>query len=176
MAKNADLEFRLKSLENGNRWLCGLVAILMGGLLISSASAPAQAQATEYRGTKFVLVDGQGKERAQLCMDGDQPLLRMTAPNGSPQVVLGIVAGHENSAELSLATPDGSTVARLGAVGPSQKAFVQLMQTNKRVMLQTGGSGEQPSVHFVDERGRTTLLLPAPKPARGKKSDARLGF
>ena len=93
----------------------------------------------------------------------DQPSITLIGLNGNVQVELAIVAVHHNSAELTLASPDGRTIGRFDVIGdPNKEGAATLMfgGSRKRIVASTNLPGMLPTLDLVDEDGTTVAHLP----------------
>lgn len=94
----------------------------------------------EIRASRIVLVDGSGNERIVLQLENDQPSITLLGLNDRVQARLAIVAVHENSAELLLASPDANTVGIFFVNGdPAKEGAASLMfgGGHKRIVAST---------------------------------------
>ncbi len=99
-------------------------------------------------------------------LEQGQPTIAMYGQNGALQIRLAIVAGHANSAELILGSPDGRAIASIVVDGdPNYDGTVTLGllgHQSKRIIVSTNLPGAQPTVLLNDEQGSTISQLPTP--------------
>jgi hypothetical protein len=84
-----NLEARIERLERVNR-RCRTMAIVVGTLLVTAAmmgqAQPRKPQAVQAE--RFVVVDGEGKERAVLGMNEEAPTLWLNNRHGKPVLLV----------------------------------------------------------------------------------------
>jgi hypothetical protein len=117
----------------------------------------------EIRANRIVLVDNSGNDRIVMQVNNGQPSISLLGLNGSVQARLAIVAAHDNSAELILASPDGKTIGRFDVIGdPTKEGAATLMFGGgyKRVVASTNLPGMLPSLNLTDEAGHSVAHLP----------------
>lgn len=117
----------------------------------------------EIRASKIVLVDSSGNDRIVMQMDNGQPSISLLGLAGKVQVRLAIIAVHDNSAELTLASPDGKTVGRFSVNGdPTNEGTATLLfgGGHKRIVASTNLPGMVPSLDLTDEAGHIVAHLP----------------
>ena len=111
-----------------------VIAVLLGAVVLRGAAA--EKAAPEIRATRFVLIDREGKSRAELGM----------GPDGSVALRLADARGV-NRATLSVAA-DG--VSRLALHGTDGRPRAQL----------TARPGDWPNMVFFDKTGRVIWKTP----------------
>lgn len=119
----------------------------------------------EVRGTRFVLEDGNGKDRIVIEMDRGQPCVKMMGDNGYPQLVLSIDEGKRP--RVSLASPTGNPVIHLEvADGPHSVGTALLLllgdypnEGRKEVRVTNGGAASQPEVS-LESNGAVIAHMP----------------
>jgi len=127
-----NMEQELGHAKCRTRWLMGMVLLLTGVLVVPAVldmtafwvRAQGAGTVQEIRANKFVLVDENGKPRAELAMDKGRPLLVLWDENGKPRAGL-VVTKLGPSLELndengklrfvagttSTVMPDGKTIS-----------------------------------------------------------------
>lgn len=163
-----DLAARLAHLERAHRRLKAVLALALllgaGGVLLGATCGPGPVEAT-----RFVLRDGQGRERGVLEMaesggpqllligpEGDLPVALFAAPGG----VRGITLSEGEAVRAGLtATPGGAAALALESDGRASGGAITLGGSGA-AMVRTWGAG-----------GDCSLASPADHPARVEVRD-----
>lgn len=158
--KPEELSRRLTRIETSNRNLKRLLFSIVGIAILSCCMAANYHNCCEHRASRFVLVDSCGVERATLCFDNGEPVLKMIGSSGATQVKLGITEVHADSASLYLQNATKNSFMSIGATSTQECSTIEFGGGRKRINLRTNLPGTNANIRITDENGETTLDLP----------------
>jgi len=163
MTKDGNIKQRLEKLERQNRRMklagVGALVIAAAFLLMGQASGPRTLP--EVRANSFVLVDAQGRQRATLSMDMNEPGLALRDASGAIRAML---ANSPQGPTLGLLDANGKAAATLAVLSDGPLLGMLDANLTQGVMLDIPAHGPELKLNdanrFETDIGATDLITP----------------
>ncbi len=144
-----NLETRVKQLERQNRRFkqLGAVAIVLAGVAVAMGQeAPKKPKTIEAE--KFVVVDGRGKHRATLGMEGGNPTLVLADLAGKP-----LMTFRTRNGKSAMYIFDANGTPRVELALAKRGPVLNFIGENSALRVSLAGAGPDSRLHLYQEDG-----------------------